>query len=157
MVATGPPAPRTLPGALHRGRVMRITCAAVACALASAAAVPNARADTAPSGTDAEQIQALKKQIAELTARLDAMAARPAVPAAAPAPDAAAAARLAPVPAVAQEGSAEGSTASGPARAAKPQAQTAGGGVAGKLKGLVDFYGHLDLSVDLATKGLSGR
>jgi predicted porin len=115
-------------------------------AIAMAAAVtamPVVRADAEPSAADAKveadakQVEALKKQVEELKKRLDALSAKPPV---------AADGQVAPIAAVAQAGAAP----SAPAAEApsKPPA---------KPKGFVNFYGHLDLSADYATKGISGR
>jgi predicted porin len=105
----------------------------MAIAMASAVtAIPIARA-AEPSGADAKveadakQVDALKKQVEELTKRLDAMTAKP---------------ELVPVAAVAQAG---GTAQAAPAK--PPE----------KPKGSFKFYGHLDLSADYATKGISGR
>jgi predicted porin len=128
---------------------MRLKGAALAYAAAALAAgiVPIGRAE-AESSADEKQIEALKKEVEDLRRRLDEVAARPAPPAQQGAPGAAAGVELTPV-SVTMEGS------TSPTAPPAGQAQASGG--AAKPKGSLKFYGHLDLGVDYATKGLSGR
>jgi len=147
--------------------------AAVVCAVACAAAsvVPFRRADAETSGAndkqpskqgvkqqqkqDPKELEALKRQIEELTRRLDAVTAQQQADAAATAQqleaarakaeEAAAAAKLSVV-------ATQGSSAAPPHEPEPPAAKPAAA-----PKGSLKFYGYLDLAVDYATKGLSGR
>jgi predicted porin len=126
-----------------------VVCA-VAWAAASVAPLQRAGAETASSEakqearledrqqakSDQAQVDALKRQVEELTRRLDALAAQPK----AAQPPAASGTAVAPIPVAAQAAA----PAQAPAGDAKP-------------KGSFAFYGYLDLAADYATKGLSGR
>jgi predicted porin len=92
---------------------------------------------------DQDQLEALRRQVEELTLRLDAATA--VLQAEHPAPSTPPEAQPG---LVAQAGKSSDSSAAGEAPAQPAPA---------KPKKLLNFYGYLDLSVDYATKGLQGR